>query len=104
MSLINCKVESKLRWTKNPFLALAGAGNDGANSNNIIFTVKNTKIHIPVVFLSPKDNQKLPQLFNRDFERSVYWNEYKTKSEFKNSTNECRYFPESNFVGVNRLC
>ena len=33
----------------------------------------------------------------------MYWNEYKTKSENKTTTNECRYFIESNFVGVNRL-
>ena len=37
------------------------------------------------------------------FERSVYWNEFKTKSENKNTTNEYRYFPKSNFVGVDRV-
>ena len=31
----------------------------------------------------------------------MYWNEYKTKSENKNTTN--KYIFESNFVGVNRL-
>ena len=36
-------------------------------------------------------------------ERSVYWNEYKTKSGKKNTTNEFRYFLKSDFVGVNRL-
>ena len=30
-------------------------------------------------------------------------NEFKTKSENKNKTNECRCFLESNYVGVNRL-
>ena len=30
-------------------------------------------------------------------------NEYKTKSENKDTTNKYRYFLESNFVGVNRL-
>ena len=34
---------------------------------------------------------------------SVYWNEYKTKSGNKNTTNKYRYFVESNFVEVNRL-
>ena len=38
----------------------------------------------------------------KTIERSVYWNEYKT-SENKNTTNDYRYFLESNFVGVNRL-
>ena len=33
----------------------------------------------------------------------MYWNEYKAKSENKNTANEYRYCLESNFVGVNRL-
>ena len=33
----------------------------------------------------------------------MYWNEYKTKGENKNATNEYRYFVVSNFVGANRL-
>ena len=53
-------------------------------------------IYIRVVPLSAKDNPK-------GFERSLYWNEYKTKSEDKNTTNEYGYFLESNFVGVHRL-
>ena len=39
----------------------------------------------------------------KGFEKSVYWNEYKTKSENKNTINEYRYFLKSNFAGVNRL-
>ena len=42
-------------------------------------------------------------ILSKRFERSVYWNGYKTKSENKNTTSEYRYFLESNFVGVNRL-
>ena len=33
----------------------------------------------------------------------MYWNEYKTKIENKNTTDEYRYFVESNFVGVYKL-
>ena len=39
----------------------------------------------------------------KGFERSVYWNEYETKSENKNTTNEYRYFLEPNFVGIKLL-
>ena len=103
MPLINWKVELKLKWTK--YCVLSGAGGDNANasSNNIIFTIKDTKLYVSVVTLSGKDNQKLSKLLSKGFERSVYWNEYKTKSENKNTTNEYRYFRESNLVGVNRL-
>ena len=37
--------------------------------------------------LSAKDNRNLSQRSNR-FEISVYWNEYETKNENENTTNE----------------
>ena len=58
---------------------------------------------VSVVNLSSKDDQKLSKLLSKRFERSVYWNQYKTKSENKDTTNEYRYLLESNFAGVNRL-
>ena len=83
------------------------AGSDNANGNNddnnIIFTIKDTKLYVPVVTLSARGNQKLSKLLSEGFERSAYWNEYKTKSDNKNTTTEFRFFLESNFVGVNRL-
>ena len=56
-----------------------------------------------MVTLSARDNPKLSKLLSKGFERYVYWNEYKTKGEKKNTTNKFRYFLESNFVGVSRL-
>ena len=83
-------------------MSAAGNNNTNANPNNIIFTIKDTKLHVPVVTLSARDNQKLSKLLRKLFERSVYWNKYKTKSENKNTANEYRYFLELNYVGVNR--
>ena len=103
MPLINCKVELKLKWTKNCVLSAASNDNTNANPNNIIFTIKDTKLYVSVVTLSSRDNQKLSKRLSKRFERLVYWNEYKTKSENENTTNEYRYFLESNFIGVNRL-
>ena len=81
----------------------AGADIININFNSIIFTIKDTKFCVPVVTLSARDNQKLSKLLSKGFERSVYWNECKTKSEYKNTTNEFRYFLKSSFVRVNRL-
>ena len=106
MPLINCKVELKLKFIKCCVLSVAGNGNDINDNDNakiFIFTIKVAKLYVPAVTLSERDNQKLSKLLSKGFERSVYWNEYKTKSENKNTTNEYRYFLESNFVGVNRL-
>ena len=105
MPLINCNVELKLRWTKHCVLSVAGIYNANGNNddNDIAFTIKNTKLYVPVVTLSARDNQKLSKPFSEEFERSVYWNEYKTKSDNKNTTNKFRFFLESNFIEVNRL-
>ena len=84
-------------------MSAAGADNTNANSNNIIFTIKDVKLYVLVVTLSVKDNKKLSKLLSRKFERSVYWNKFKTKNENKNAANENIYFLESNFVGVDRL-
>ena len=61
----------------------AGADDDNGNDNIIIFTIKGSKLYVPVVTLSGKDNQKLSKLLSKRLERSVYWNEYKSKSENK---------------------
>ena len=64
------------------------------NGNDISFTIKEAKLYIPLVTSSAKDNQELSKFLSKGLERSVYWNEYKTKSENKNTTNEYRYFLE----------
>ena len=47
------------------------AGTDNANrnndDNNIIFTIKDTKLFVPVFTLSAKGNQKLSKLLSEGF-------------------------------------
>ena len=76
MALINLKLELKLKWTKYCVLPAAGADNDNANPDDIIFTIIDTKLYVPVVTFSAKYNQKLSKLPSTGSERSVYWNEY----------------------------
>ena len=69
MSLINCKVELKLKWTK--YCVLPTAGNESninkdANANNIIFTIKDTKLYVLVVTLSARDNQNHQNFLAKD--------------------------------------
>ena len=74
MPLINYKVGLKLKWAK--YCILSAAANDNINSNvndnNIIFTIKDTQIYVPVVTLSARDNQNLSKLLSKGFEISVY--------------------------------
>ena len=46
---------------------------------NNIFTIKDTKLYVPVETLSARDNQKLAKILSKGFERSVYWNECKAQ-------------------------
>ena len=94
---------SLTKWTRHCVLATGGNDNDDPNSTNFLFTIKDTKLYVPVVPLSAQDNQKLSKIFIKRFERSVSWNEYKTKNENKSTKIKYRYFLKSNFVGVNRL-
>ena len=50
-----------------------------------------------------KGNHKLSKRLSKGFERSVYWNKYKTKNENETTKNKYICFVESNFVGVNML-
>ena len=43
--------------------------NANDNNNNIIFTIKDTKLYFLVVTLSAKDNKKLSKLLIKGFER-----------------------------------
>ena len=62
-------------------LSAAGNENDNDRDDNVIFTNKDTKFHVYVVTLSARDDQKVSNLLSKGFERSVYWNEYKIKSD-----------------------
>ena len=69
------------------------AGTDNANGNDdIIFF---TKLYVPVVTLSARNNKKLSKLLSRGFERSVYWNEYKSKSDKKTQKKNLNFFLEN---------
>ena len=93
----------KRTCTKNYVSASAGVENTDANANQIIFTIQDTKLCVPVGTLLAKNNLKLSKLLSKGFKRSICWNEYKTNSENKNIANKYKYFIESTFVGVNRL-
>ena len=101
----NSKVNLKHKWSKHCVLASTGTENADDNSENSSCTIKDTKLYVTVMFLSANGNQKLSKFLSRRFEKSVYQNEYKTKSEIRGTKNKYSYFLESIFGGVKRyLC
>ena len=69
------------------------------------FKITNTKLYVPIVTLSSKDNAKLVKLFREGFNRPVYWNEYQTKIHTKDldNNNPIRFLLDASFQGVRRL-
>ena len=81
------------------------AGGDTANNRETTFKITSTKLYVPIVTQSAKDNVNLTKNLNEGFKRSVYWNEYKSKIKTKNldDDNITRFPLDASFQGVNRL-
>ena len=57
------------------------------------FRIISTKLYVPIVTLSTKDNVNLTKQLNEGFKRPVYWNENKSKIESKDAEdNLTRFF------------
>ena len=73
LPLINTKLYMKLNWRKYSVLC-----NQNRNS---IFQITKSDLYIPIVTLNTEKNNKLSELLSKGFERTVVWNEYKSKIE-----------------------
>ena len=94
---VNSKIHLELNRLKNSIKSsVAGAST---------FQIASTKLHVPVVTLTTKDNVNLTKQLNEGFKRSDYWNERKSKIETKEAVaNNLSRFPlDASFQGVNRL-
>ena len=104
MLLINCKIKLNLTWKKE--CVLSTLDDDAANpENNAVFIINDTKLYVPVVTLSKEDNKGFIEQQNKGFQRSIYWNEYKTEELTENAdANIFKYINlDPSFQGVNRL-
>ena len=97
MPLINCKIKLNLTWKKEWILS--------DQRGDAVFIINDTKLYVPVVTLSKEDNKDFIEQQNKGFQRSIYWNEYKTKEMSENGDdNAVKYISlELSFQGVNRL-
>ena len=97
MTLINCKIKLNLTWKKECVLS--------TGSGEAVFIINDTKLYVPVVTLSKEDNKGFIEQQNKGFQRSIYWNEYKTKEINEDAdANVFKYINlDPSFQGVNRL-
>ena len=97
MPLINCKIHLELNWSNNSVMC--------DQNGETKCKITNTKLYVPIVTLSTKDNVNLTKQLNERFKRSVYWNECKSKIETKDAddNNASRFPLDASFQGVNGL-
>ena len=104
MPLINTKLYIQLNYTK--YSVISSGGGIG-NNDSSTFKITKTELYVPVVTLNTEDNNKLNQLLDTEFKRTVYWNEYKSKIEtitqVHNDNNYKRTLLDTAIPTVNRL-
>ena len=113
MPLINCEVSLTLTWSENCVLtdittqtARAAQGDNPARERidaptNATFKITDTKLYVPVVTLSTKDDNNFLEQLKSGFKRTIKWN--KDRSEMTNQTNNLNYLIDPTFTKVNRL-
>ena len=67
------------------------------------FAITDTKLYVPVVTLSTKDNANLLQQLKSDFKRTINWNKYQSKVTIQPSNPYLDDLTDSSFQGVNRF-
>ena len=95
MPLINCEVNLILTWSSTCVITES----NGAGS----FAITDTKLYVPVVTLSTKENTKFLQQLKSGFKRVINWNKYLSKPELLAQNPNLNYLVEPSFQGVNRL-
>ena len=102
MPLANCKTDLELTWHKYCMISSV----DAAAGQVVSFMITNTKLYVPNVTLSTKDNNNLTKQLKDGFKRSIYWNQYVSKPfpETPHKKTGITRFPlDAAFQGVNRL-
>ena len=95
LPLINCEVNLVLTWSSTCVITNStGAGT---------FDITDTKLYIPVVTLSTKENAKLLQQLKSGFKRIINWNKYLSKPELLRQNPNLNYLIEPSFQEVNSL-
>ena len=95
MPLINCEVNLILTWSKD--CVITNSTGEGK------FARTETKLYVPGVTLSTKDNEKLLQQLKSDFKKTISWNKYESNIKTFAQNRYLNYLINPSFQGVNRL-
>ena len=95
MSLINCEVNLILTWSKD--CVITNSTGEGK------FAITETKLYVPGVTLSTKDNEKLLQQLKSRFKKTINWHKYESSINTFAQNRYLNYLINPSFQGVNRI-
>ena len=94
--LINCEVNLILTWSKD--CVITNSTGEGK------FAIRETKLYVPVVTSSTKDNEKVLQQLKSGFKKkTISWNKYESSIKIFAQNRYLNYLINPSFQGVNRL-
>ena len=67
------------------------------------FEITETKLYVPVVTFSTKDNEKLLQQLKSGFKKTIIWNKYESSIKTFAQIRYLNYLINPSFQGVKRL-
>ena len=70
---------------------------------NATFQITDTKLYVPVVTLSTKDDNNFLEQLKSGFKRTIKWNKYRSEMTNQTKTNNLNYLIDPTFTKVNRL-
>ena len=95
MPLIYSDVNLILTWSKD--CVITNSTGEGK------FAITETKLYVPVVTLSTKDNEKLLQQLKSGFKKTISWNKCESSTKTFAQNRYLNYLINPSFQGVNRL-
>ena len=112
-SLINCKIEIDLRWTKNCIISeisrTFGAFGDppekelATTTSGVTFQTNNVKLYVPGVTLLVNDNISFSKYIRQGFKRTILWNKYRSEITTQPRNDNLDYLIDPTFINFNRL-
>ena len=107
MPLINYEVELILTWSKNcaqaDLVVDADANPAIVAPTGLEFQITDTKLYVPVVTLSTKDDNNFLEQLKSGFKRTIKLNKYRSEMTNQTKTNHLNHLIDPTFTRVNRL-
>ena len=111
MPLINFEINLILTWSKN--CVLTSKATRKANIETVVvrinnptdatFKITDTKLNVPVVTLSTKNDKTLLEQLRTVFKRTIKWNKYRSEMTNLTQNNNLNYLIDPTFTKVNTL-